>query len=273
MRDPRRFYRRVMTTLSLAGVPFLVGGAVAQARYTNIHRATKDLDLIVRKRDWPAAARALRRRRIATSLPFPHWLGKALSGGHQVDVIFGSGNGEIEVDDGWLDRAVDSRLLGRDVRLCAPEDLLWSKAFIMERERFDGADVLHLIHERGAEMDWHHLRACFKGSEQVLAAHLLLFRFVYPHAHRQVPRWILPDLLRAGRRRRVRDPQLCNGPLLSRAQYLVDISSWGYVDARLPPHGRMTPRERAIWTRAIGNGHENGKHPAKGRSGPTSTRC
>ena len=58
MRDPRRFYRRVMTTLSLAGVPFLVGGAVAQARYTNIHRATKDLDLIVRKRDWPAAEQA-----------------------------------------------------------------------------------------------------------------------------------------------------------------------------------------------------------------------
>jgi hypothetical protein len=94
-------------------------------------------------------------------------------------------------------------------------------------------------------MNWRYLRDCFKGSEQVLAAHLLLFRFVYPHAHRQVPRWILTDLLRTGRHRRVRDPRLCNGPLLSRAQYLVDIASWGYVDARLPPYGRMTPRERA----------------------------
>jgi hypothetical protein len=27
----------------------------------------------------------------------------------------------------------------------AVEEMVWQKAFIMERERFDGADVVHLI--------------------------------------------------------------------------------------------------------------------------------
>jgi hypothetical protein len=35
--------------------------------------------------------------------------------------------------------------------------MIWSKAFIMERERFDGADVMHLIHENANRLDWNRL--------------------------------------------------------------------------------------------------------------------
>ena len=45
--------------------------------------------------------------------------------------------------------------------------------------------------------------------------------------------------------------RLCRGPLLSRAQYLVDVERWNYVDAREVPLGTMTPEEIAIWTKAI----------------------
>jgi selenocysteine lyase/cysteine desulfurase len=45
--------------------------------------------------------------------------------------------------------------------------------------------------------------------------------------------------------------RICRGPLLSRAQYLVDIEEWGYADARLGPHGVMTEAEVARWTAAI----------------------
>jgi purine nucleoside permease len=44
---------------------------------------------------------------------------------------------------------------------------------------------------------------------------------------------------------------LCRGPLLSRAQYLVDVERWNYVDAREVPLGTMTPEEIDIWTKAI----------------------
>ena len=44
---------------------------------------------------------------------------------------------------------------------------------------------------------------------------------------------------------------MCRGTLLSRAQYLVDVESWGYRDARLDPRVAMTEEDIAHWTRAI----------------------
>ena len=45
--------------------------------------------------------------------------------------------------------------------------------------------------------------------------------------------------------------RICQGTLLSREQYLVDIGLWDYEDARLKPRGRMTPEEVIHWTAAI----------------------
>ena len=45
--------------------------------------------------------------------------------------------------------------------------------------------------------------------------------------------------------------KLCQGTLLSRAHYLVDVEEWGYKDTRLMPRGNMTPEEIEIWTAAI----------------------
>ena len=78
-------------------------------------------------------------------LVFPHWLGKARAGDDVIDVIFSSGNGVATVDDLWLAHGVEADVLGVPTRLCPPEEMIWSKAFIMERERYDGADVAHLL--------------------------------------------------------------------------------------------------------------------------------
>jgi hypothetical protein len=45
---------------------------------------------------------------------------------------------------------------------------------------------------------------------------------------------------------------VCRGTILSRAQYLADVVRWGYLDARIFPHGHMTPEEAAAWTEASG---------------------
>ena len=51
------FYREAMQALDNAGVPFLVGGAYAFARYTGIHRYTKDFDIFVHPADFDTARR------------------------------------------------------------------------------------------------------------------------------------------------------------------------------------------------------------------------
>lgn len=245
------FYRAVLRSLKDADVEFMIGGTYALARYTAIDRRTKDLDLMIRRRDWSAAARALRANGIYTRLSFPHWLGKAIAGTSLVDIIFSGGNGLTRVDDEWLERAVPARVLGFNVLLTPPEEMLWSKAFVMERERYDGADVLHLMLARAESLDWEHLCNRFRGHEPVLLSYVILFRWVYPGEAARLPVWVLPRLLEACDPQRSPSSRLCRGTLVSRAQYLVDVEKWGFADARRPPFGVMTDREYAIWTNAI----------------------
>ncbi len=141
--ETREFYRRSLLQLKDAGVDFLVGGAYAFERYTGIARHTKDFDIFVRRADCERALSVLSGAGCRTELTFPHWLGKAYCGDAFVDVIFSSGNGVAEVDDVWFANAVDDESLGIPVKLCPPEEMIWSKSFVMERERFDGADVAH----------------------------------------------------------------------------------------------------------------------------------
>lgn len=247
------FYQRTITQLQAAGVPFLVAGAYAFAHYTGIERHTKDFDVFVRQADAERALAALAHAGCRTELTYPHWLGKAFCGDDFVDVIFSAGNGVALVDDDWFVHAVDGEILGASVKVCPVEEMLWSKAFIMERERYDGADVAHLLHAQAAMLDWQRLLDRFNGHWHVLLSHLVLFCFIYPDSVAQLPAWVMRELL--GRLEytleRPGEAPVCQGTLLSRAQYLVDIERRGYRDARLAPEVAMTPADIALWTDAI----------------------
>jgi hypothetical protein len=250
----RAFYCDVIDRLNAQGTPFLVGGAYALAPYTGIERHTKDFDIFVRRRDYEAVMKVLENRGCAIELTFSHWLGKAYCGEDFIDVIFSSGNAVAAVDDEWFAHAVPAKVFDRSVQLCPVEEIIWSKAFIMERERFDGADILHLLRARADRMDWERLLRRFNSNWRVLFVHVLMFGYVYPHARDTVPQWVMDELL--ARLQRERDApsgaeRTCHGTTLSRQQYLIDIGEWGYRDGRLPPHGAMSADEIARWTEAI----------------------
>jgi hypothetical protein len=232
-------------------VPYLVGGAYAHQRYTGIARHTKDLDLFVRRDDVPEAQRVLASSGCRIEEFAPFWLSKAHGAGDYIDIIHSSGNGIAEVDDRWLAHAPPAEVLGAPVRLCPAEEMIWSKAFIMERERFDGADVLHLIHQVGHRLDWPRIVERFGEAHwRVLFAHLTLFGFVYPARRSAVPDWVMAELVRRLRREQRQLPEraaICRGTVLSRQQYAVDLERWGYRDGRLPPEGRMTSADAELW--------------------------
>jgi hypothetical protein len=255
--DPKTqdFYCRMLRALATAEVPFLIGGAYAFGRYTGIERHTKDLDIFIHRRDYDRTMQVLGSSGCRTELTFAHWLGKARCGDDFIDVIFSSGNGIAEVDDEWFEYARDDAVLGIPVKLSPPEEMIWSKAFIMERERFDGADVNHLLRACGPEIDWPRLLRRFGPHWRVLLSHLVMFGFVYPALRDRVPDWVLDDLLGRVWQEVHGAPlpvRVCRGTLISRAQYLIDVERWGYEDARLVPTGSMTWREVARWTAAIG---------------------
>ncbi|HEX5270874.1 MAG TPA: hypothetical protein VFW33_10320 [Gemmataceae bacterium] len=252
--ETREFYAEAMRALDEAGVPFLVGGAYALHAYTGIERHTKDFDVFVRPADCRRALGALAAMGCRTELTFPHWLGKAYRGDDFIDVIFSSGNGVATVDDSWFEHAVAEEVLGRRARLVPAEEIIWQKSFIQERERYDGADVAHIIRALGPDLDWRRLLARFGPHWRVLFGQLVTFGFVYPSERDRVPAWVMNDLttrLLAEVTASPPEGRVCQGTLLSREQYLIDIERWGYTDARERPQGPMSHADIVRWTQAI----------------------
>jgi hypothetical protein len=250
----RKFYSQTLTTLREANIPFLVGGAYAFERYTGITRHTKDLDLMIRPSDVEHTLEVLEAAGYQAELTFPHWLAKASKGDDFIDVIFKSGNGIAEVNDAWFEHAVEDTVLNVPVKLCPVEEILLTKMFIMERERYDGADVAHLLLARADQLDWQRLMNYMDENWRVLLSHLILFGFIYPGEQARIPQWIMQELMQRLEQDLASEPpteRLCRGTFLSRAQYLVDIEQWGYRDARLQPTGTMTADQIEHWTDAI----------------------
>jgi hypothetical protein len=139
------------------------------------------------------------------------------------------------VDDHWFEHATRSRVLGVETMLIPAEEMIWSKAFIMERERFDGADVNHLLRAVGPKLNWDHVLSRFERYWEVLLAQLMLFRFAYPSDRDVVPDRVMTDLLsrtvetlKTG----AEEERLCRGDLLSRVNSRLDIDRWGYASGR-----------------------------------------
>jgi hypothetical protein len=262
------FYRDVLQALNASRVPVLVGGAYALAIYTGIERNTKDFDVFLRRADFDRALQVLAAAGYDAALKFPHWLGKARAGPFCVDLIFNSGNGLTCVDDTWFEHAVDAEVLEVPVKLVPVEEMIWSKAFIMERERYDGADVAHLLRARADALDWPRLLDRFGPHWRVLLSHLVLFGFVYPGERARIPAPVMDLLL--GRMRGesetpAPDAALCRGTLVSREQYLHDVEREGYVDARLPPCGTMSVQDISTWTEAIEESNAQPNTPTRSR--------
>jgi hypothetical protein len=251
-RRAKTFFSIVLETLVESSIPFLVGGGYALKRHIDLKRPARDLDIFVLPSDVERVFRLFADRGYRVELTFPHWLGKIYRGHSYVDIIFSSGNAIATVDGSWFRHAPEGTVLGQRVRLCPPEEMIWSKAFVMERERYDGADVIHLILSRGQDMDWRRILDRFEPYRLVLMSHLTLFLFTYPSQADCVPSWVWDELradLEVERRASRHAPRLCRGTLLSRGQYLEALDR-GYQDARLPPEGTMRREDVAIWTKA-----------------------
>src|SRR5688572_32954740 len=181
--------------LNRSGVPYMVGGTYAFQYYAGIARSTKDFDIFFRREDAQRVLDALTRASFKTKVAFTHCLAKARHGDRLIDVIYSSGNGVADVDDEWFAHAIDVEVLGVIVKLCPPEEMVWSKGMIMERERYDGADVAHLFRHCSGLLNWERLVRRFGPNWRVLLSHLILFGFIYPGERALIPAAVMRDLM------------------------------------------------------------------------------
>ena len=216
-----------------SGLPFLVGGTYAVSAHTGLSRPVKDLDVFCKAGDYPRILAYFRSHGYETEVEDERWIAKIRKGALFVDVIFNSSTAIAPVTDQWFAEAGTTRIYGMMVPVLSPTELIWSKVFVQDRYRYDGADVAHVLLKQCETIDWRRLLSCMDQYWEVLLMHLLNFRFIYPTERHRVPRWLLDELLA-----RLQDHaalptshmKVCRGRLFSRDDYRVDVTEWGFAD-------------------------------------------
>jgi hypothetical protein len=114
----------------------------------------------------------------------------------------------------------------------APEELLVSKLFVTRRERFDGADIVHIIYGTAGNLDWGRILHLAGEHWEMLLWALVLFRYVYPAQTHFVPAVLWRDLV--GRfLKLVLQPDgqgKFRGSLIDDKMFAIDVEDWGLDD-------------------------------------------
>ena len=232
--EAEAFYVESLRELARLGVPFLLAGTYAFAAHTGISRPTKDLDIFCKAGDLGRILGHFRDRGDRIEIEDERWIGKVHRGPHFFDVIFASGHGAMPVTDAWFEHAGRIVAFGTELRIAGPTELICSKAFIQLRHRYDGPDIMHLILRQHAAIDWRRLLATLENHWEVLLAHLVNFRWIYPTERDCIPRWLMDELTARLQRQLDLPPpmvRICRGRMYSHIDYEPDISDWGFGDA------------------------------------------
>jgi putative nucleotidyltransferase-like protein len=241
----RELFRDVLSLFEDVGLPYAVAGAFALREHTGVCRFTKDLDLFLRPEAASEALAILREEGFECEIRDPVWLAKAHRDGFFVDLITGMSNGVMSVDASWIERARPASVLGVHSRVLAPEELLASKLFVVRRERFDGADIAHILFATHGKLDWNRILKLVGEHWELLLWALVLFRYVYPAHSNYVPQFLWQDLLR----RFSEQVQLPNtgegfrGGLIDDATFAIDVEEWGFKDILSEHRARRTKIE------------------------------
>lgn len=225
--EQERLFRDVMGILNECDIPYVVSGAFALHEHTGIWRNTKDLDLFMSADQVMRTMDILKAHGLETEVCDPVWLCKASAGEYFVDLISGMSNAVIRVDQSWVDRAFDSEVLGIPVKVLAPEELIASKMFVAFRERFDGADIAHVVYASGNSMDWNRLLSLAGDHWQMVLWSLVLFQYIYPGSN-VVPMRIWDELLTKFRADIDNpDPKaVFRGSLIDERMFAIDVHEW-----------------------------------------------
>lgn len=230
--DQERLYGDVLRLLNQYQIPYAVSGAFALQEHTSVRRPAKDLDIFLTSETAPRALEVLTEHGIGCEVYDPVWLAKARRDDYFVDFITGMSNAVLTVTDSWIARARPAMVLGVPSRILAAEELLASKLFVVRRERFDGADIAHIIYATGGQLDWSRIMELADAHWEMLFWALVLFRYIYPAQGHYVPLLVWTQLVNRLMFRLLNpDPAArFRGSLVDENMFAIDVKEWGLDD-------------------------------------------
>lgn len=227
------FFSDCLKLLAESGIPILLSGTYAVTAHTGIVRPTKDLDIFCKASDYPRILSFFQERGYVISVEDERWIAKVHQDRFFFDVIFAARSANIPVTDEWFEDAPEIEVYGIKVRITKPTELIWSKIFVQDRYRYDGADIAHLLLKQSDSIDWQRLLKYMEPHWEVLFAQLINFRYIYPSERDRIPRWVMDELIRRLQSHLEMPPpqvKICRGRHFSTRDYAIDITEWGYAD-------------------------------------------
>jgi hypothetical protein len=225
-------FREILIALEERNVPYAVSGAFALRMHTGICRYTKDLDLFMTAKTACEILPYLAERGFECDVCDRVWLIKARKGDFFVDIITGMSNAIIVVEDSWIQRSTPAVVYGVTTRVLAAEELVASKLFVAKRERFDGADIAHILFATPGSFDWERILQLIGHHWELLLWSMILFRYVYPAQTHYIPERVWCALLRRfeGQLKGQSVDAPFRGSLVDENMFAIDTNEWGLAD-------------------------------------------
>jgi hypothetical protein len=196
--DQWAVYRSVLDSAIASELPFALGGGLAVGLYTGRPRNTKDLDIYVRPQDRDRMIGILTASGLDDYFdkkPYDRqWIYRGNRDDVIVDTIWSMANQRASVDECWLTRGPAIRMFDREFRAVPPEELIWSKLYVLQRDRCDWPDILNLICATGAHLDWAHLFDRVAEDRPLLKSVLAIFSWLSPQQAISIPKRVWESL-------------------------------------------------------------------------------
>jgi hypothetical protein len=187
-------YEAAMQSAREANIPFMVGGAFALGVYTGRWRPTKDVDLLILPKDRHAMIDALTRtgfKDYYDQLGYDRgWIYRSTRDNYIVDVIWRMANRRADVDEAWFDNAPSVCVRDEIFKIVPPEELLWHKLYVLQRDRCDWPDVFNLLYSVSGKIDWKYLLNRMEDDLPLLKGVLNVFGWLCPGKIRELPKWV-----------------------------------------------------------------------------------
>ncbi|HYP13028.1 MAG TPA: nucleotidyl transferase AbiEii/AbiGii toxin family protein, partial [Bryobacteraceae bacterium] len=128
-------YRCVLDKATNEGIPFALGGGLAVSIYTGRARNTKDIDLYIVPESRGRIVELMASCGLQDyydKLPYDRdWIYRGNQGDVIVDAIWAMANKRAKVDEVWLTRGPVISMFDEEFPVVPPEELIWSKLYVM----------------------------------------------------------------------------------------------------------------------------------------------
>ncbi|MCU1338280.1 MAG: hypothetical protein JWO19_3861 [Bryobacterales bacterium] len=176
------------------GISFAIGGSLATALHAGISRPTRDLDLYVKPEDKDRTIALLPDLGFSDyydQLPYDRgWIYRGVSGDIIVDVIWQMANRRAVVDECWISRGPLIACGAKHVRVLPIEELIWTKLYVLQKDRCDWPDILNLLEFSFDTIDWRYLAGRVGEDLPVLQAVLDVYSWLHPNLDGRLPEWL-----------------------------------------------------------------------------------